>query len=216
VAARSIAASAGAHVPLRPFQPVLRAALITGSAPEYLRARAGAREGEAVTGRTLWWPPAKVAGLYLARYLAPGESRGTGTLIDLDEPPDEEERDEHREAVTLVLAAAEADAHDGDFAGALAWLALIEELDLVIPAEYVVRRYEWRRALEPAAEPDAATRRIEPAFAGAAAALSDLERRLGWLRASEAKAADEMRGDLRRLDHGMDDLKRMARAAKIV
>ena len=37
IAARSIAADAGARVPLEPFQPVLRGALITGDAPEFLR-----------------------------------------------------------------------------------------------------------------------------------------------------------------------------------
>ncbi len=37
VAARSIAAAAGAHVPIETFHPVLRAALITGDAPEFLR-----------------------------------------------------------------------------------------------------------------------------------------------------------------------------------
>ena len=37
VAARSIAVRAGAHVPIEPFQPVLRAALITGGAPEFFR-----------------------------------------------------------------------------------------------------------------------------------------------------------------------------------
>ena len=39
VAARSIAARAGAHVPAEPFEPVLRAALITGGAPQFLRSR---------------------------------------------------------------------------------------------------------------------------------------------------------------------------------
>ena len=39
VAARGIAASAGAQIPLQTYQPVLRAALITGGALDFLRAR---------------------------------------------------------------------------------------------------------------------------------------------------------------------------------
>ena len=58
VAARSIAAHAGAHVPIEPFQPVLRAALITGGTPEFFRTPlAGGRAGIAGVGHALWWPP---------------------------------------------------------------------------------------------------------------------------------------------------------------
>ena len=218
VAARSIAARAGAHVPLQPFQPVLRAALITGGAPEFLRSRlSGGAEPEAVAGRALWWPPAKVAGSYLAPYLA-GETPAERStlLVDLEGPADAAgEEAEHREAVALLLAAAEADAEAGEFETALSWLSLIEHFDLAIPAAYVTRRDEWRRALDPAAEHGAAAKRLDPSFDSAAAALSDLQRRLGWLRATESREEGEMRGDLEHLDEGMRDLKRMSHAAGI-
>ena len=81
-AAATIAHELGAAVEARPFVPVLRGLLLTGGAPLYLRAeldRAGRRRsggarrlslaGE-VSSRALWWPPGKVAGRYLAPYLA--------------------------------------------------------------------------------------------------------------------------------------------------
>ena len=73
VAARSIAARAGAHVPIEAFQPVLRAALITGGAPDFFRtplAGARARTSPAV-GHALWWPLAKLAAKYLGPYISP-------------------------------------------------------------------------------------------------------------------------------------------------
>ena len=51
VAARSIAAHAGAHVPIEPFQPVLRAALITGGTPDFFRTPAGRWAGRDRRGR---------------------------------------------------------------------------------------------------------------------------------------------------------------------
>src|SRR5262249_5098658 len=68
-AAADIAANAGASVERKPFHPVLRGRLLTSSGPRCLRygAGGGAGEGEA-TPQTLWWPPGKTAG----RWLAPG------------------------------------------------------------------------------------------------------------------------------------------------
>lgn len=69
--AEAVAASFGAPVTPRPFRPVLRGLLFTGSEDRFLRATLGGGEGDAETGATaLWSPPAKVAGLYLAPYLA--------------------------------------------------------------------------------------------------------------------------------------------------
>ncbi len=60
--------------PASPFDPVLRAVLLTGGAPRYLRShvvRHGEEhEGEAVADEPLWWPPAKIAAHHLAPYLA--------------------------------------------------------------------------------------------------------------------------------------------------
>ena len=70
-AAADIAAEAGAVVERAPFRPVLRGRLLTASGPRYLRhdAAGGGGEGEA-TAHTLWWPPGKVAGRWLAPWLA--------------------------------------------------------------------------------------------------------------------------------------------------
>src|SRR5436190_1883092 len=66
-AAADIAADAGALVERKPFRPVLRGRLLTSSGPRYMRydASGGDGEGEA-TPHTLWWPPSKVNGRYLA------------------------------------------------------------------------------------------------------------------------------------------------------
>ena len=72
--AHSIARRAGADVPAWNDAPVLRAALLTGDRPRYLR-----RDLSAATDVTTiteiaedapWWPATKVAGRYLAPYLA--------------------------------------------------------------------------------------------------------------------------------------------------
>jgi sulfide:quinone oxidoreductase len=208
-AARSIAARAGAHVPIEPFQPVLRGALITGEAPEFLRRSIGGRGPDLATvGRALWWPPTKLAGKYLGPYIARvlGEDR-SAELVDLEPPPDAAaDQSEHERAVSLLLAAADADARIGDFEGAIKWLSLVEQLNLVIPPEYVARRHEWRRQLQPEAPADAAAERIDPSFASAAAAISDLQRRLGWLREIEHRTEGEMREHLSTLDRDMDHL----------
>ena len=69
-AAASVAALAGAGIDPEPFRPVLRGVLMTGDAPQFMSSDiAGGRgEGEASTG-SLWWPPVKIAGRYLAPYL---------------------------------------------------------------------------------------------------------------------------------------------------
>jgi sulfide:quinone oxidoreductase len=70
--AEAIAARAGAHVTPRPFAPVLRGLLLTGSLPLYVRAELGGGRGESsVAAReALWWPPGKIAARHLAPYLA--------------------------------------------------------------------------------------------------------------------------------------------------
>lgn len=70
-AARHIAAGAGAPVAPAPFRPVMRGLLLTGAEPRFMRnaSAGGAGEGR-VSDETLWWPPAKVVGHYLAPWLA--------------------------------------------------------------------------------------------------------------------------------------------------
>jgi hypothetical protein len=49
---------------------VLRGLLYTGGADRYLRHSLAGGDGEGdVAAQPLWWPPAKVAGRYLAPYL---------------------------------------------------------------------------------------------------------------------------------------------------
>jgi sulfide:quinone oxidoreductase len=75
-AAEHIAASAGAALDPRPFQPVLHGRLLTGDESLSLRAdlAGGAGEGTASLDY-LWWPPHKVSGRYLPAWLAGEESR---------------------------------------------------------------------------------------------------------------------------------------------
>lgn len=70
--AEMIAARAGAPVTPRPFEPVLRGLLLTGEIPRFLRAELAGGRGETSVADThaLWWPPSKIAGRYLAPYLA--------------------------------------------------------------------------------------------------------------------------------------------------
>jgi sulfide:quinone oxidoreductase len=85
-AAESIAAQAGADVDPAPFTPVLRGKLMTGARPLYMHSDISGRAGDdsVSSGHTLWWPPGKVAGAYLAPYLAAREQQGPrGTVAPI-------------------------------------------------------------------------------------------------------------------------------------
>ena len=93
-AARSIAARAGAAVAEEPFRPVLRGVLLTGRGRRWIRRDldTAGDHGESQR-RALWWPPTKVAGAYLAPYLAmtahgelPGGERPAGRLVEFPVP----------------------------------------------------------------------------------------------------------------------------------
>ncbi len=65
----------------RPFRPVLRGQLLTGTSARFLRHAAAGGGGDGIVSRRpLWWPPGKVAGLRIGPYLAgrdrtaPGEA----------------------------------------------------------------------------------------------------------------------------------------------
>ena len=88
-AAEAIAARAGADVHPRPFRPVLRGMLLTGAAPRYLRAdvRGAAGDSSTASDQALWWPPSKIAGQWLAPYLALGNEEleaPPGVAVDTD------------------------------------------------------------------------------------------------------------------------------------
>jgi sulfide:quinone oxidoreductase len=89
-AAEAIAASAGAPVEPKPFRPVLRGLLLTGSTPRYMRAEVSGGRGDdwAVSEQALWWPPSKIAGRWLAPYLAlhhdDSEDAPAGVPVDVE------------------------------------------------------------------------------------------------------------------------------------
>ena len=69
--AQVLAARAGAEAEPKPFRPVMRGMLLTGSEPSYMRAEVSGGRGESVArSGALWWPPSKIAGHYLSPYLA--------------------------------------------------------------------------------------------------------------------------------------------------
>jgi sulfide:quinone oxidoreductase len=71
VAVSHIARELGVPVEVKPLRPVLRAQLLTGRRPHFMRRdlRAHDSQAEASSGDMLWSPPSKVAGTYLAPYL---------------------------------------------------------------------------------------------------------------------------------------------------
>jgi sulfide:quinone oxidoreductase len=81
-AAADIAVTAGALVERTPFRPVLRGQLLTPSGPRYLRydAAGGDGEGEA-SAHALWWPPGKIAGRWLAPWLAALDDQATAARL---------------------------------------------------------------------------------------------------------------------------------------
>ena len=96
-AAEAIAADAGVDVTPRPFRPVLRGLLLTGTESRFLRAELAADAGRKTSLASpipLWWPPAKIAGRQLAPFLArlggpgdlagPSEEAGVPVEVELD------------------------------------------------------------------------------------------------------------------------------------
>jgi sulfide:quinone oxidoreductase len=68
-AAEDIAHVAGVADEPRPYRPVLRGRLLTGATNRWMRSSGDGDAGETAT-HALWWPPGKVAGRYLAPWLA--------------------------------------------------------------------------------------------------------------------------------------------------
>jgi sulfide:quinone oxidoreductase len=73
-AAAAIAAAAGADAPPAPEARVLRAVLLTGDEPLYLRTELvqGEPRRSVVSREALWWPPVKLAAHHLASFLVSG------------------------------------------------------------------------------------------------------------------------------------------------
>ena len=68
-AAEAMLAQLGLPIVPRPFEPVLKGVLYTEREPTYLRATMDGR-GSEPRAYAMWWPPSKIAGRYLAPYLA--------------------------------------------------------------------------------------------------------------------------------------------------
>ena len=150
VAAETIAARAGGPVASSTFRPVLRAALLTGALPRYFRSALFAGYADVTSPGALWSPPTKLAGRYLGPFLSAAAhlGHGEGEFVDLEPPAAAElvaDPNQQRYELDFALAAADADAGQGDYEGALDWLHLVEELALVLPPEYLERRDLWRR-----------------------------------------------------------------------
>ncbi len=165
--AEQIAAQAGVALHPRPFMPVLRGLLLTGGAPLYLRSepqrlarsssvainaaftRRSARNASVAGGQALWWPPAKIAGRYLAPFLATArpDLLHAELLADRVAVPGSPVSDaEHEDAVELALLLADCDAQWGDYASALDALSAAEALHGALSAEYEAKRRAWNAA----------------------------------------------------------------------
>jgi sulfide:quinone oxidoreductase len=70
--AEVIAKRAGARVDPRPLRPVLRGYLLANASSRFLRGELHHRDGgvSEASESTMWWPAGKIAGTYLAPYLA--------------------------------------------------------------------------------------------------------------------------------------------------
>ncbi|HTX46488.1 MAG TPA: FAD-dependent oxidoreductase [Solirubrobacteraceae bacterium] len=158
--AEMIAAEAGTGLRPRPFTPVLRGLLLTGGAPLYLRSELRAERQTAVAGRRyrgpaaaagqpLWWPPAKIAGRYLAAHLATARPKPTrpDALEDRSPIPGASISEaERNDVVELAVTLAECDARCGDYASALAALDTALVLNGTLPPELEAKRREWTAA----------------------------------------------------------------------
>src|SRR5215212_1865410 len=82
-AAEAIAAAAGAGIDPQPFRPVLRGVLLTGRGRQWIRRDLGEEADGEAKRHALWWPPTKIAGRYLAPYLA---SQAEAAFSEADRP----------------------------------------------------------------------------------------------------------------------------------
>jgi sulfide:quinone oxidoreductase len=162
-AAAAVAADLGLCSDAPPFRPVLRGLLLTGGAPLYLRAEledkdavgrsrisASRVRGESST-RALWWPPGKVAGRYLAPYLATARpiALGRKPLLDRAASATHEPAPDADAALELALMLADEDARTGDLSHALHALDAAAALaGGILPADAAQKRATWRAALE--------------------------------------------------------------------
>jgi sulfide:quinone oxidoreductase len=147
VAAHAIAIAAGEPLKPLPFHPVLRGVLLGGRKPLHMRS-----DHDTVTTRQtvepIWWPPGKIAGRYLAPYLATQAGDVPHEPLADIEPAAGGGREPGRaDALDMALVAADASARGEDYEAALRWLAAAEQINVVLPIDYARRRRAWRQAL---------------------------------------------------------------------
>ena len=171
--AETIVAGLGVPLTPKPFRPVLRGMLMTEGAPLYLRAESqrvsrettvatdatarlrSTRTASWASGRALWWPDAKIAGRYLAPFLATARPQplSSALLTDRIAAPPSFSAADGEDASELALMLADCDARWGDFGGAVDVLDGAEALQGMLPPEYEAKRRQWRSAVARPASP---------------------------------------------------------------
>jgi sulfide:quinone oxidoreductase len=128
VVAGAIAVACGAGTRAVPFIPVLRGRLLTSGAPLYLQSRASGQS--LASTRALWSPPEKIAGRYLAPYLATARPSRLAAQPLLERVPAVTDRSGGRgDAVILALAIARMEAGAGNPTRALQAIEAARALD---------------------------------------------------------------------------------------
>ena len=165
--AELLAAEAGVAITPAPFRPVLRGLLMTGGAPIYLRAepqrlrrqssvaveaprhRSAPPDASVMSGEPLWWPPTKIAGRYLASFLATGRAgplHGEPLIDRSPAAPSRASDPQLRDALELALLLADCDAKWGDYRSALAALDAGRAISGSLSPEYEAKRRRWLAA----------------------------------------------------------------------
>lgn len=127
--AEAIAAICGADIDPVPFRPVLRGRLLTSGAPLYLQSRPSGQS--LASARALWSPPEKVAGRYVAPYLATARPSRIGAAPLFDRAPEDNPAPDggEQDAIALALALSEAESRCGNTNRALSALEAAQALE---------------------------------------------------------------------------------------
>jgi len=159
-AAAAIAAALGSPVVPAPYEPVVRGLLLSGVASAYLRAgltgeesddsaRTGDASGSVASYAPLWWPPSKIAGRYLAPFLAEEPSlAGAPQLSERSALGPGRSSPGPDEVGQMAQVFAEMDARTGDHRSALRWLHTLETVQGVLRPDQARLRREWEREAE--------------------------------------------------------------------